>query len=373
MLKLLPKELKAIGKIRGIKGYKSISEDRILSDLKALESLKESEKNFDDTKSKIKFSKPRTEKIRKEFNELRHKFSKSQINEIRRNLYEIENKKKLFALKKEIERNLLELVENLFRPKKYYDYDDTEYKGIRDVKDLFDLSIDEDYYKPIITNSASNNNYIQYESKGYKDKILTTSEYLDMMRPSLIDIINDHKTQGEWKIRSGNAIKEHKTQGEWKIHLTMETNFISSKDSDETRAIHAESDNAEMMMGSKTNEIIENLFKSFLQRYQEGFEESMRGSEFIFDSVEALYYDLSKISLSTGGSYIDSPKGLKNKKAAINPKTNNNKCFQYALTVTLNYEQIALNILYVPHNTEKIRHAFKLKYNSESEIMIKSV
>ena len=100
MLKLLPKELKAIGKIRGIKGYKSISEDRILSDLKALESLKESEKNFDDTKSKIKFSKPRIEKIRKEFNELRHKFSKSQINEIRRNLYEIENKKKLFALKK---------------------------------------------------------------------------------------------------------------------------------------------------------------------------------------------------------------------------------------------------------------------------------
>ena len=92
-------------------------------------------------------------KIRQEFNESRHKFSKSKINEIRRNLYEIENKKNLFASKiKEIERNLLELEENLFKPKKYYDYDDTEYKGIGDVKDLFDLPIDEDCYKPIIFN-----------------------------------------------------------------------------------------------------------------------------------------------------------------------------------------------------------------------------
>ena len=98
---------------------------------------------------------------------------------------------------REIERNFLELEENLFKPEKYDDCDDTEYQGIRDVKDLFDLSINEDYYKPIITNGAFNNNYIQYESKGNKDKILTPSEYLDMIRPYLSDIIKDRKTQGE--------------------------------------------------------------------------------------------------------------------------------------------------------------------------------
>ena len=43
----------------------------------------------------------------------------------------------------------------------------------------------------------------------------------------------------------------------------------------------------------------------------------MRGSEFIFDSVDALYYDFNKISLSRGGSYIESPEWLKNKKATI--------------------------------------------------------
>ena len=130
----------------------------------------------------------------------------------------------------------------------------------------------------------------------------------------------------------------------------------------------------------------------------------MRESQFAYDSVDALYYDLNKISLSRSGSYIDSPKWLKSKKATINPKNKDDKCFRYALTVALNYKQIkdhperiskikpfidkynwkeidipshskdwkkiesnnksiALNILYVPHNTEKIRHAYNSKYN----------
>ena len=46
----------------------------------------------------------------------------------------------------------------------------------------------------------------------------------------------------------------------------------------------------------------------------------MRGSEFAYHSVDALYFNLKKASLSRGGSYIDSPKWLKNKKTTINPK-----------------------------------------------------
>ena len=79
------------------------------------------------------------------------------------------------------------------------------------------MPINEDYCKPIIVNGAFNNNYIQYDSKGNKGKILTPSEYLDMIRPYLSDIINDRKTLGERGIYSGNAITEHKTQSEWKI------------------------------------------------------------------------------------------------------------------------------------------------------------
>ena len=215
---------------------------------------------------------------------------------------------------------------------------------MRDVKQLFDLSIDEDYYQPIITNGAFNNNYIQYESKGNKNKILTISEYLDMIRPYLSDIINDHKTRGEWRIHSGNTIIKHKPQSEWKVQLTMVINFISSKiDSDETRTMLTKSNNIEIMMGSKTDEIIEDLFKSLLQRYQEGLEESMRGKELLFDGVDTLYYDINKISLSRGGSYIGSPEWIKNRKTTTNPKNNDDKCFQYAVAITLNHEQIKEN------------------------------
>ena len=104
ILNLSSKELKAVAKIRGIKGYKSLSEDELLRALTYSRPVKKGEK------PKANFSKARMEKIRKEFNESRHKFSKS-INEIRKNLYEIESEKNLFESKvKEIERNLTELL-----------------------------------------------------------------------------------------------------------------------------------------------------------------------------------------------------------------------------------------------------------------------
>ena len=80
--------------------------------------------------------------------------------------------------------------------------------------------------------------------------------------------------------------------------------------------------NEEFMNGSDTDENIKELFKSFLQRYQENLQEKMKGSDFAFNRVNYLYYDLNKITISKGGSYIDSPKWLKDKKSTINPKKN---------------------------------------------------
>ena len=128
-----------------------------------------------------------------------------------------------------------------------------------------------------------------------------------MIRPYLSNIINDHKTYGLVRYHSGNKTWVEETPSEWKIQLTMAINFISSKGSDEIRTMHTKSNIVEIMMGSEKNEIIEDL-ESFLQKYQEGLEESVRGSEFAYDTVDALYYNLNKVSLSKGGSYIDSPK-----------------------------------------------------------------
>ena len=193
------------------------------------------------------------------------------------------------------------------------------------------------------------------------------------------------------------------------MQLSAEINFISLKPgSDETRVMYTRSDNEEFMSGSDTDEVIKLLFRSFLQKYQENLQNKMRGSDFEFDGVNLLYYNFNKINLNRGGTYIDSPKWLKDKKSTINPKNNDDKCFQYAVTLALNHdkihrnlqtiskirpfidqynwkdidfpatskdwkkfeqnnESIALNILYVPHNTRKIHIAYSSRHNLTRE------
>ena len=185
---------------------------------------------------------------------MRDRLSKPKIKEITKDLYRTENKKNLSIQKIE------NIEKNLSRLKKYHDYDDIEYRGIRDIKNLFDLSTDEDYCKPIKTNDTFNVNYIEYERKGDKNNTLSIKEYLNMIRPYLRDIINDQKTQGEWKVYSGNEVIDYKTQEEWKIQLIMVINFISSKDSDEIRTMCTKSNNIEIMMANETDEIIEEIF-----------------------------------------------------------------------------------------------------------------
>ena len=104
--------------------------------------------------------------------------------------------------------------------------------------------------------------------------------------------------------------------------------------------MYTRSDNIEITIGDDNDDIIEELFKSFIQKYEENLQNKVRGSDFEFDSVNFLYYDFNKISLNRGGSYIDSPKWLKNKKSAINPKNNDNKCLKYAITLALNLDKI---------------------------------
>ena len=70
-------------------------------------------------------------------------------------------------------------------------------------------------------------------------------------------------------------INDHKTQSEWKIQLTMVINFISSKDSGEILTMHTKSDNIEIMIGNETDEIIEDRFETLLQRYKKDLEKSM--------------------------------------------------------------------------------------------------
>ena len=188
---------------RNIKKYKRKSSNELLHDIK---------ENNQQQKIESK-NKKRINIIREELKYLSHKLSRSDLKEIKKNLYNIE-KRKQFESKK---------------TKRYLDY---EYRGIKNIQNLFKLSIDKNYYKPILVKSGYNSNYIQYESKG--DKILTLKEYLALIEKYLRKLINYHKNKGEWKLQ-----------------LTAEISFISLKPgSDETRVMHTKSDNGEIMNGS---------------------------------------------------------------------------------------------------------------------------
>ena len=80
---------------------------------------------------------------------------------------------------------------------------------------------------------------------------------------------------------------------------------MSSRDNDDTQLMHSKSDNIEIMIANKTDGIINELFESFLTRYQLGLE-SMKGNDFVFDSIDGMHYKCNKISLNCGGAYIDS-------------------------------------------------------------------
>ena len=113
---------------------------------------------------------------------------------------------------------------------------------------MFKLSIDKDYYKPILVKSGynNNNNYIQYNSKG--DKILTLKEYLALIEKYLRKLVNYYKNKGEWKVQ-----------------LITEISFISLKPgSDEMRIMHTRSDNEEYTNVSDT---LMKLLKDFLNHF----------------------------------------------------------------------------------------------------------
>ena len=97
------------------------------------------------------------------------------------------------------------------------------------------------------------------------------------------------------------------------------------------------------MTYSNANDIVDELFNTLFSRYQDNLKKRMEGIEFVFDWVQLSYYKCHRINFRRCGSHTDSPGWLKNKEATINPKNEDDKCFQYAVSVALKYEEIKQN------------------------------
>ena len=122
-------------------------------------------------------NKKRIDVIKEELKDLSYKLSRSELKEIKKSIYNTEKRKRFES--KKTNKYLDELDKKILKLDKYHYYNDYECRGIKNIQNLFKLSIYKDHYQPILVKSGYNNNYIQYESKG--DKILTLKEYLALI------------------------------------------------------------------------------------------------------------------------------------------------------------------------------------------------
>ena len=205
-------ELERIAKIRRIKNYKEMSKEELrISLLKYKQSIAELFNNnlYDNKISDIKSILYRLRDV------LPRKYRK----EIKDKLHEIEH---LESLSEENDECLRKLVRILNDKEKHnlYNHDDLDYYGIRDIDNLFDEASEEDYYKPMLVKSSFKGNYKYYESRRDKEKRLSVRQYLNKITWHLYDLIKIARRV-------------------WEIQVSMCVNFISSKDTGETRTIYA--------------------------------------------------------------------------------------------------------------------------------------
>ena len=133
--------IELLAKKRNIKNYKSKSSDKLYN------IFKKQSKN-----------KKRIDDIREELKHPTYNISKSESKDIKRPLYNIEKRKRINSRK--TSKYLDELDKRILELDKYHDYDDYECKGIKNIENLFRISIDKDYYKPKLTKNGYNNNYV---------------------------------------------------------------------------------------------------------------------------------------------------------------------------------------------------------------------
>ena len=174
---------------------------------------------------------------------------------------------------------------------------------IRDIRTLFEQE-EKDYYKPKKVSNFWNNSYIEYKSNGDRNKNLSLDKYINKIEHYLRNIITDLQNSDTWKTQ-----------------LTIAINFISSKDAEEEHVMHSIGNNIKFTSYNDANEVADELFDSLCSRYEGNLETSMRGSDFIFNSVQLMYFNkCPKVHFRCSGSYIDSPEWIKKKEATMNPK-----------------------------------------------------
>ena len=330
--------LKTIAKLREIKNYNNLTREDLIYTLLRSEGAPQ-ENNYlryldnalnSELKKRINNARVLTAKLG---NILTNKEKKTIGDE----LYRLENTKYTKTERERAIAYLIKLTRDLRNKQKYHHSTchDQNYYGIKDIKHLFNETID-DYYKPILVRFAFDNNFEEYEIRGDKHKNLMLKEYLVTITPQLTNLIEE---------------KKNSTQDEQKVQLTMAIIFKHITNPIKKYTIYVKSKNIEIRTKDDTDDIITKLLDSFLENYEREENILRNGSCYIFDCIDLTLVEFHSIQLKRGSSYIPSPKWIEKKKATINPQnTKDDYCFVYSIAAALHHEEIDKN----PHRIKKL-------------------
>ena len=153
---------------------------------------------------------------------------------------------------------------------------------------------------------------------------------------------NNNNNNSSNNKNNSNNNNNNNNRAKSKIQLIIKNTFISVKDFGDTCTVYSASKPVEIFVGSNTENVIDTLFNTILNRIQQLIETSYeRRSRLTHDSVGLLYYYFQRIDIRRGETYIVSLNWIASKKVTINPKNEkDNECFKWSIIAGLNYNKI---------------------------------
>lgn len=325
---MLYKDLKKIARVRKVFNYAKLSKNDLFYTLLRSEKSPQEEQYLKRMNYKTREDlKERINHILMLLAKLGNKITNRDRKNIIKKLIEIENEDHTNITRERAIRYLLKETNNLYNIEKQHtkQHHDQVYYGLKDIQNIFN-DYDDDYYVPMLVRTSFNKKYEEYEIRGDRHKNLSVKEYVAIIYPHIKKLLDK---------------KKNDTKKEQKIQLSIAVTFTHITDALNKYIIYIKSKNITMRYAEDTFDIMTKLYDSFLENYEAEEIILRRGSNFVYDSVDVSFIKIYKTKLKRGGTYIETPKWVLDKKATINPKnTRDNYCFAYLIVAAMHHHEI---------------------------------
>ena len=246
------------------------------------------------------------------------------LNDLKKRYVEASNER----VRRRVIRQIVKITDDLYNVQKQHTklQHDQTYFGLRDLKYLF--TNDEVDYEAIFVRSALENRLEEYEISGNR-QTLSMREYLTAIYLPLKKLIDE---------------KQKSTRMEQMVQLRVSAVFVKVNNPFDRYIEYADSDSLILRRADDTQVFITKLYDSLLENFEKK-QNSLRGSNLVFDGIDLTLVQFIKLRLKTGGSYIPTPNWISVKKATINPQnTEESCCFAWAVVASIHNEEIGKNV-----------------------------